>query len=204
MQEALEGTDAGVFDDLLAFARQSHRPPTTADAAAGAAGAVAQPAHLGGCQRLPTGLVLAGGVNSADHCRTFPSLAEHLRKAGCYVALLQPAGFGKSPGEAAGEILRQLSGLKDSKAEHMDALVQWYQDETGAALASGAGAGAAAGAGEGGNAGTGARAAGGSSTRASAAAAKQQQQQQEGGDAGEQLPIEMTRILSEDDFRRIR
>jgi hypothetical protein len=57
-----------VFEDLLAFARKSHRVP---DAAA--------QLSRDGYHRLPTGLVLAGGVNSADHAQTFPSLVEHLR-----------------------------------------------------------------------------------------------------------------------------
>jgi origin recognition complex subunit 3 len=119
-----------VFQALLSFAQQSHQAPSPASTAATAA----FPDHAG-CQRLPTGLVLAGGVNSADHCRTFPNLAAYLRRHGCYVALLQPHTFGKGPGDAIGETLRQMSGLTESRAEHMAALQQWYRDETAAGAA---------------------------------------------------------------------
>ena len=129
LQETLEGADAPVFQALLNFAQQSHQVPSAAPTAP-----AAFPDHVG-CQRLPTGLVLAGGVNSADHCRTFPNLAAYLRGQGCYVALLQPHTFGRVPGEAIGETLRQMSGLADSRAEHMAALVQWYRDETAAGAA---------------------------------------------------------------------
>lgn len=129
LQETLEGADAGVFRGLLDLARSSHVPPGAASAAA------AGPEFAAGCQRLPTGLVLAGGVNSADHCRTFPHLAAFLRQHGCYVALLQPASLGRAAGDATGEVLRQWSGLGASKAEHVDALAAWYADETGADLA---------------------------------------------------------------------
>ena len=36
-------------------------------------------ARFAGRQRLPAALTVAGGVNSADHARTFPALAELLR-----------------------------------------------------------------------------------------------------------------------------
>lgn len=123
IQEVLRGTDAAVFQALLEFARSSH--PAASITIPGFPGAGV------GCQRMPTALVLAGGVNSADHSSTFPSLAAHLREQGCYVALLQPHSFGKAPGDVIGEVLRQMSGLTASKAEHMAALVQWYQDEAG-------------------------------------------------------------------------
>ena len=122
-QATLEATDAGVFQSLLEFAQRSHRPL----AAGGSTGAAA------GFQRVPTGLVLAGGVNSADHMCTFPNLAAFLHRAGCYVALLQPASFARGPGEAFGEVLRQMSGLGESRAEHHAALAAWYADEAGGA-----------------------------------------------------------------------
>ena len=40
-------------------------------------------------QRIPVGLVLAGGVNSDDHEETFSKLTKHLRKVGCHTALLR-------------------------------------------------------------------------------------------------------------------
>lgn len=88
---------------------------------------------------MPTGLVLSGGVNSADHCHTFPRLISFLRDAGCYVALLQPASMGRVPGDALGEVLRQFSGLADSGAEHWDALAEWYRASTAGAEAAAAG-----------------------------------------------------------------
>ena len=127
LKETLEGADAPVFQALLSFAQQSHQAPSAASAAATAAFP-----DYAGCQRLPTGLVLAGGVNSADHCHTFPNLAAYLRSQGCYMALLQPHTFGRVPGDAIGETLRQMSGLAESRAEHMAALQQWYRDETAA------------------------------------------------------------------------
>lgn len=110
-----------MFQALLSFAQQSHRP----------LGSHAYPELAVGCQRIPTGLVLAGGVNSADHGRTFPSLADFMRQQGCYVALLKPEHFTRGPGETAGEVLRQFSGLADSRAEHFAALKAWYEDEAG-------------------------------------------------------------------------
>lgn len=120
-QDTLEDRDAGTFQALLDFARQSHRPP----------GSDACPELSAGCQRIPTGLVLAGGVNSADHGRTFPSLADFLRQQGCYVVLLKPEHFSRGPGETIGEVLRQFSGLAESRAEHFAALAAWYADEAG-------------------------------------------------------------------------
>lgn len=118
MQVTLDQTDEAVFHDLLQFARQHHRAPGTRPPAAMQ-------------RRLPTALVLAGGVNSADHCTTFPNLAGFLRRSGCRAALLSPATFGRFPGDAVGEILRQLSGRADSREELLDDLVHWYREETG-------------------------------------------------------------------------
>lgn len=69
--------------------------------------------------RVPTALMLAGGVNSADHAQTFPNLVAHLRGQGAYVALLQPHSFGRSVGDALNAVLRQFSGL-DTQAEHVE------------------------------------------------------------------------------------
>ena len=45
------------------------------------------PQHL--AQRIPAGLVLAGGVNSDDHEETFTKLTRHLRSKGCHAAVLR-------------------------------------------------------------------------------------------------------------------
>ena len=58
-------------------------------------------------QRLPTALVLAGGVNQADHSETFTALTAHLAAHGCCPALLRSqdvgprAGGGTHPGLTA-------------------------------------------------------------------------------------------------------
>ncbi|KAG7671721.1 hypothetical protein Ndes2526B_g07385 [Nannochloris sp. 'desiccata'] len=118
IQSCLESTDAAVYESLLALARLHHPidglPRNT-------------PAY--GLHRIPTGLVLAGGVNSADHVRTFPTLANHLRSAGCYVALLRPYDFGKSVSDALNSALRQMSGLNETRADTFQALAAWYADE---------------------------------------------------------------------------
>jgi origin recognition complex subunit 3 len=133
MQAVLEGTDAAVCASLLDLARRRHLAPPAA---------AALPRH--GLHRVPTGLVLAGGVNSADHVATFPGLAAHLRGAGCHVALLQPACFAQGVGAALNTALRQLSGLADSQADQFAALAAWYRDEvgTGGGTVAGGGAGA--------------------------------------------------------------
>lgn len=117
-----------MFQELLAFAQARHEAAQRRAAAAAAD-------VRAGCRQLPAGLVLAGGVNSADHCTTFPALAAFLRRHGCYVAVMQPASFGRVPGDAIGEVLRQLSGLARSRVEHLEGLAQWYHDETGGFMA---------------------------------------------------------------------
>jgi len=118
IQSCLESTDAAVYDSLLSLAKLRHPTdglPTNT------------PAY--GLHRIPTGLVLAGGVNSADHVRTFPNLANYLRSEGCYVALLRPYDFGKSVSDALNAALRQLSGLNETRADTFQALAAWYADE---------------------------------------------------------------------------
>jgi len=118
IQSCLESTDAAVYDSLLKLAKLHH---PTDDLR------TQTPAY--GLHRIPTGLVLAGGVNSADHVRTFPKLANHLRSEGCYVALLRPYDFGKSVSDALNAALRQLSGLHETRADTFQALAAWYADE---------------------------------------------------------------------------
>ena len=74
---------------------------------------------------------MAGGVNASDHSSTFASLCAELRERNCYVALLRPRTVGHSSGDVINSILKQFSGIKDTAAEHMDALLAWYADETG-------------------------------------------------------------------------
>lgn len=123
VQSAMESTDARVFASLLELAQRSHA-------------LCLQEANLlrRGLHPIPTGLVLAGGVNSADHVRTFPNLAAHLRQAGCYVALLPPSAFARSLAEALNSALRQLSGMGETSADQFEALAAWYAEEVGSGL----------------------------------------------------------------------
>eukprot|EP00887_Chlorella_sp_A99_P005249 scaffold1.g5249.t1 len=135
IKATLEGTDAQVFQQLLDFAQQHHRAqggarPAAGAPGAGAAAAGAEPEDDAAYEQVPTGLVLAGGVNSANHARTFPNLVAHLRAQGCYAALLQPAGFGHSPQEALNALLCQLLG-RATRADAWAALAAWYADQTG-------------------------------------------------------------------------
>ena len=52
-------------------------------------------------QRIPVGLVLAGGVNSDDHEETFSKLTAHLRRVGCHTALLRSRDLKARGGGAA-------------------------------------------------------------------------------------------------------
>jgi len=66
MQAVLENTNEGTFAELATFVASQHRAGVAAGSCAGR-------------QRLPAALTVAGGVNSADHARTFPALADLLR-----------------------------------------------------------------------------------------------------------------------------
>ena len=52
-------------------------------------------------QRIPVGLVLAGGVNSDDHEETFSKLTAHLARVGCHTALLRSRDLKARGGGAA-------------------------------------------------------------------------------------------------------
>ncbi len=67
LQAVLAATDQQTFATLMEFVATQHQ--RSLDAEAGARGR----------RRLPTALTFAGGVNSADHAKTFPTLAQLLR-----------------------------------------------------------------------------------------------------------------------------
>lgn len=73
MQEAIAATDAGMFSDLFEYVTTAHR--TSADRLK----TTIQVARYGK-RPLPAALVLTGGVNSADHSRSFPALSSHLKE----------------------------------------------------------------------------------------------------------------------------
>lgn len=119
INSSLERTDALVFEQLLHLAQA-----TDVEAIL-----VEQDGSRYGLHAIPTALVLAGGVNSADHVRTFPNLACHLRSSGCSVALLQSSHFpSTSIAVALNSALCQLTGLAASNADTFDALASWYKD----------------------------------------------------------------------------
>jgi len=121
IRAVMESTDAAVFSALLKLAKERHLDHVAARDI---------PPH--GLHRIPTGLVLAGGVNSADHIHTFPTLAAHLRSRGCYVALLSQATFSRSLSDALNSTLRQFSGESDCRGDQFEALAAWHADEIGA------------------------------------------------------------------------
>ena len=92
-------------------------------------------------ERVPVGVVLAGGVNSDDHEETFAALTKSLRKTGrAHCALLRSrdlkarAGVGTgSIGVAFGVIMRQLdrSGAHWS-GKNMRAVARWHKETTAA------------------------------------------------------------------------
>ena len=143
IRHCLEATDTAVFTSLLELAKRSHPTPEQLSSI---------PRY--GMHRIPTGVVLAGGVNSADHGQTFPRVAQQLRTNRCYTALLQSHDFGKtlsgvfnlilhqfsssSPyihfyggsggsGGSGNDVVDEKGGKKDGNT--WEALATWYADE---------------------------------------------------------------------------
>jgi len=81
---------------------------------------------------LPTGLVIGGGVSSADYSRVFPAMKIYLEEHGCRVALLAPNDFnGKTLSYTLEKILLQAS--RESETDvlasgfcSMDDIVGWH------------------------------------------------------------------------------
>lgn len=74
--------DEGMFEELGAFLAEAHAE------AGREAGALVAERPLSGLRAVPTALVMAGGMNAADHARTFPDCAQYLegmvRAWGCW------------------------------------------------------------------------------------------------------------------------
>ena len=83
VSRVLADANRGAFEKLEAFVRGDFAERVALRDANG--GALPQSV----AQRVPVGLVLAGGVNSDDHEETFTKLTRHLRAAGCHAALLR-------------------------------------------------------------------------------------------------------------------
>ena len=82
-----------------AFAAVTEVVSCSARRGGGGAHAGSDTPPVGGHQlRLPTALVLAGGVNQADHSETFAALAAHLADHGCCPALLRSQDVGPRSG----------------------------------------------------------------------------------------------------------
>lgn len=68
LQAVLEQTNDATFQALLQFAATAHQDPNSSNS-------FAQRRRI-----IPTALTFAGGVNSADHAQTFPTLVNLLRQ----------------------------------------------------------------------------------------------------------------------------
>lgn len=119
IKACLESTDAEVFASLSDFAIRHHPSEHVLETT---------PTH--GLHKIPSGLVLAGGINSADHVRTFPNLAAHLRAQGCYVALLQAHDMDRSLGDGISAVMQQFSGENDKKKDKFEHVLEWYKAQT--------------------------------------------------------------------------
>jgi origin recognition complex subunit 3 len=143
--EAMDGCAATVLADanaqpfqrLHAFVTEAYAEDGALSSAVLAPGAFGVNAAFGagGAAPLPAALVLAGGVNAADHAETFAQLAAHLRQAGCHAALLRSgdigvraAGAPAPPGLCATLrcALAQLAGGEPPEAPTLRHLAAWY------------------------------------------------------------------------------
>lgn len=68
MQAVLEATNYATFQALLQFAASAHQVPAKTSS-------FVQRSRI-----IPAALTFAGGVNSADHAHTFPTLVSLLRQ----------------------------------------------------------------------------------------------------------------------------
>lgn len=118
LKEVNAAATAKTFEELAEYATQrhygQHRSP--------------QP---GGLRALPTALAVAGSITAGDHAETFKCLTSGLRARGFYAALLgsEELSAGSSLAPALSSVFRQFSGIKDSTASDMQALLAWYSDE---------------------------------------------------------------------------
>ena len=132
-QQVVDEANADAFEKVSRFVEETHDgylERTTREATTSYAD-----------ERVPVGVVLAGGVNSDDHEETFAALTKSLRKTGrAHCALLRSrdlkarAGVGAGGmGVAFGVIMRQLdrSGTHWS-GKSMRALARWHKETTAA------------------------------------------------------------------------
>lgn len=75
VQAVLEQTNQSIFQALLHFAATAHQTPDISNT-------FAQRRRI-----IPAALTFAGGVNSADHAQTFPTLVHLLRQQVCILAV---------------------------------------------------------------------------------------------------------------------
>ena len=98
LQAVLAATDQQTFAALMEFVTTQHQ--RSLDAEAGARDR----------RQLPTALTFAGGVNSADHAKTFPTLAQLLRDQvgpanGCSPPPVRKRHLIAMPGQTSGNVL---------------------------------------------------------------------------------------------------
>jgi origin recognition complex subunit 3 len=93
------------------------------------------PSYTSYARQIPTGLVLAGGVNSADHAETFHQLARALRQSGAPVALVRSQDLlqGGQQGLTAALkcVAHQLTGVEHYEAIDMRPLEDWCVEYSG-------------------------------------------------------------------------
>ncbi|KAK9806953.1 hypothetical protein WJX72_008557 [[Myrmecia] bisecta] len=120
IQQVLESTNQRTFEELCDFAFANH---TNAAIRADSGVFLRQ-------RVIPTALTFAGGINSAEHARTFPALVTCLREQGCYAGLLSVRDFrpGCSVSGSLNSLLRQFSG-QDTHEDDTLALAEWYADK---------------------------------------------------------------------------
>jgi hypothetical protein len=130
----MNDADIDVFEALLAMAYTGTREALEAGKHWVSSNVEAKMGH--GMEKIPTGLIFANGVHSADHTGAFSALKRYMEGRGCQVALLSPSCFVSSRNicSVLSRILSQISDADTLGSSHdpnacctMDDLVEWYQ-----------------------------------------------------------------------------
>jgi len=111
-RSSMEASDGDVFASLLALAQSADR--TNSDE---------------GMFPIPTGLIMAGGVNSADHAQMLPRLKRYLQGKGCRVALLSPGIFTRGMSAIVSKMMDELKEDSEgivSDTYTLDDMYEWY------------------------------------------------------------------------------
>jgi len=134
VSQCMNDADMDVFEALSTMAYQRNKTDLEAGKHGDCSSAEACRRH--GMKKIPTGLVFANGVHSADHTGAFSSLKRYMEGRRCRVALLSPSSFGSSGNicSVLSRILSQISNSDTCGSSHdpnvcctMDDLVEWYR-----------------------------------------------------------------------------